>query len=174
MGRSEAGLGGYDRVRKFGSFVKSVFFARSLTWEEREKKPSRRKGPATTTTTTATTRGAHAPARRTVSAGSALPSEAKAVRSPSSKSVSSEPGASTSKDFKIETVLEEEEKPEGGDEKEEKEEEQKDEKDKEEVEDKDKDKEKEKEEDNSSASPDKSHVKFQEPENEDEELEDTK
>lgn len=50
----------------------------------------------------------HAPARRTVSAGATLPSEEKPARSPSTKSVSSEPGASTSKDLKFETLVEEE------------------------------------------------------------------
>ncbi|GBM07810.1 hypothetical protein AVEN_33096-1 [Araneus ventricosus] len=136
----------------------------------------RRKAPTTATTTTATTRGAHAPARRTVSAGSTLPSEAKAVRSPSTKSVSSEPGASTSKDFKIETVPEEEQedKEEAGDEKEDKEDVSKDEKDKDKEGDEGKEKDEAKDEEKVSASSDKSHVKFQEPEEDDEKPDDTK
>lgn len=61
--------------------------------------------------TTSTAPASHVPVRKTVSAGSTLPSEASkpAPRSPSSKSISSEPGISTTKDLKFETLLEEDE-----------------------------------------------------------------
>nr|XP_015905921.1 pescadillo homolog [Parasteatoda tepidariorum] len=75
--------------------------------KNREAIASLRKNQARRKVTSGTT-ATHTPARRTVSAGSTLPSENKPPRSPSAKSVSSEPGATTSKDLKFETLIEEE------------------------------------------------------------------
>ncbi|KAG8186471.1 hypothetical protein JTE90_009230 [Oedothorax gibbosus] len=72
------------------------------------RKNTARRKVGTAVGAASTSTASHVLARRTVSAGSALPSEAKpAPSSPSTKSVSSEPGISTTKDLKFETVLEE-------------------------------------------------------------------
>lgn len=89
----------------------------------RKNQATRRK-PITGAAAAGTSGAAHAPARRTVSAGATVPSESAKASSPSGKSVSSEPGVLSKEISKIETVMEEpEDGKEEGEEEEKKEEE---------------------------------------------------